>query len=155
MTDEPSTLQRFMRELKRRRVYRVAAVYVVVAFVILQAGDIIFPALKLPEWTMTLVVALVALGFPVALVLAWAFQMTAEGVVRAEPGEETETEPAAAPERAALGPRIGLSAFVLALIIAAGFFTMRSRDTATEAMPLAPNVVAIMPFSVVGRYCVL
>jgi TolB-like protein/Flp pilus assembly protein TadD len=69
-------------ELKRRRVFRVAAVYGAVAFVVAQAADIAFPALQLPLWTVTLVVVLAVLGFPIVLVLAWAFEVTPDGVVR-------------------------------------------------------------------------
>jgi TolB-like protein/Flp pilus assembly protein TadD len=73
---------RLYRELKRRRVFRVAVVYGAVAFVVAQAADIAFPALQLPPWTITLVVALAIIGFPIALVLAWAFEVTPDGVVR-------------------------------------------------------------------------
>jgi TolB-like protein/Flp pilus assembly protein TadD len=73
---------RLYGELKRRRVFRVAVVYGAVAFVVAQAADIAFPALQLPPWTITLVVVLAVLGFPIALVLAWAFEVTPDGVVR-------------------------------------------------------------------------
>jgi TolB-like protein/Flp pilus assembly protein TadD len=73
---------RLYHELKRRRVFRVAVVYGAVAFVVAQAADIAFPALQLPPWTITLVVVLAVLGFPIALVLAWAFEVTPDGVVR-------------------------------------------------------------------------
>ncbi len=149
MTDEPATLQRFIRELRRRRVFRVAAVYAVVAFVVIQAADIIFPALRLPGWTMTLVVALTGLGFPIALVLAWAFQMTPEGVVRSAPATG-DTEPGSSARRAPLAMRLGLTGFVLALVIVAGFLYTRSREPAIEEIPISSDVVAIMPFGVAG-----
>lgn len=75
-------LRRFLDELKRRRVFRVAVAYAVVAWLVIQVANDTFPALALPEWTVTLVVACAALGFPVAIVLAWAFDVTAEGVRR-------------------------------------------------------------------------
>ena len=62
--------QQFFAELKRRRVFRVMAVYGVVAFAIIEVADAIFPRLALPDWTVTLVVGLALLGFPVAIVLA-------------------------------------------------------------------------------------
>ncbi|UCC81707.1 MAG: hypothetical protein JSW46_11905 [Gemmatimonadota bacterium] len=74
----------FLSELKRRRVYRVAVVYVAVAFVIWQAAEIAVPGLNLPGWVLTLVILLTVLGFPVALVLAWAFDITPEGVKRTD-----------------------------------------------------------------------
>lgn len=82
MTQKPSGYQRLFADMKRRAVFKVAAVYGAVSFVVLQVADLIFPALALPEWTLTFVVALAALGFPLALVLAWAFKKTPEGMRR-------------------------------------------------------------------------
>ena len=68
----------FIAELRRRRVIRVALVYVVAAWVIMQVAQTTFPALLLPDWSVTLVVVLLVLGFPLALILAWAYQVEAE-----------------------------------------------------------------------------
>lgn len=87
-------LKHFFSELKRRHVFRVAAVYAVVAWVVIQVASDIFPALKLPDWTVTLVVILSFLGFPIALVLGWAFDITPEGVERTEPRVESPPAPA-------------------------------------------------------------
>lgn len=70
-------------ELKKRNVIKVAVAYTIVAWVLVQVADIFFPALQLPEWTVTLVASLVILGFPLALVLAWAYDITPEGIVPA------------------------------------------------------------------------
>ena len=79
----------FFQELKRRNVIRVAAIYVVVSWLLMQIGDVMFPALRLPDWTSTLLVAFLILGLPLALVFAWAFELTPDGVVRtAEVPEE-------------------------------------------------------------------
>jgi adenylate cyclase len=72
----------FLAELKRRKVVRVAIVYVVVGLVVVEAANNLLPALNLPDWTVTLVVALAILGFPVAVALAWAFDITPSGVER-------------------------------------------------------------------------
>lgn len=77
-------MRQLLRELKRRKVFRVAAVYAATAFVVWQVTVIAFPALGLPGWTVTLVVALTLIGFPIALVLAWALELTPEGVRRTE-----------------------------------------------------------------------
>jgi hypothetical protein len=69
-------------EMKRRNVFRVAAIYVVVCWLLIQVGDVMFPALHLPEWTTTMLVAFLLLGLPVALVLAWAYEVTPGGIVR-------------------------------------------------------------------------
>src|SRR5438034_5755423 len=77
-------LKKFFAELKRRNVYKVAIAYGVVAWLLLQAASILFPTFEAPPWTMKVFVALIALGFPIALVLAWAFELTPEGIKRAE-----------------------------------------------------------------------
>lgn len=73
-------LATFRSELRRRHVFRVAIAYAMTAYAALQVANNLFPALHLPAWTSTLVAVLAILGFPVALVLAWAFQLTPDGV---------------------------------------------------------------------------
>jgi TolB-like protein/Flp pilus assembly protein TadD len=80
----------FFEELQRRRVYRVAAAYIIAAGFIIQMGSAIFPAWELPNWTFRLVVVFLLIGFPIALILAWAFDVTPEGI-RATKGTATET----------------------------------------------------------------
>lgn len=67
-------------ELKRRKVFRVAAMYLVVAFLVLQVADIVLPALQIPEWTLSFVTVLFILGFPIAIVLSWAYEITPDGI---------------------------------------------------------------------------
>jgi CheY-like chemotaxis protein len=81
----------FFAELKRRHVFRVAVVYAVVAWVVIQVASDIFPALNLPEWTVTLVVILSFLGFPIALVLGWAFDITPDGVERTDARDQPQS----------------------------------------------------------------
>ena len=78
-------LPRFLTELKRRKVYRVALVYSAVGWALLEMADVVLPRLGLPDWTVNLVLALVLLGFPLALVFAWIFDLTPQGVVRTQP----------------------------------------------------------------------
>jgi TolB-like protein/Tfp pilus assembly protein PilF len=91
VSEPASKLGSFLAELKRRKVYRVAVVYSVVAFVIWQVAEIAFPSLHLPGWTLTFVVVIALIGFPIALVLAWAFEITPEGVQRTEPATSAPT----------------------------------------------------------------
>src|SRR5688572_11280257 len=67
-------------ELKRRNVFKVATSYAIVAWIVLQVADTTFPALNIPVWVMSLITILILLGFPVAMFLAWAFEMTADGL---------------------------------------------------------------------------
>src|SRR5437667_4076293 len=80
----------FFEELQRRKVYRVAAAYIVAAGFIIQIGSAILPAWELPNWTFRLVVVLLLIGFPIALILAWAFDVTPEGI-QATKGTAVET----------------------------------------------------------------
>src|ERR1700682_3309133 len=70
----------FFEEVKRRKVYRVAAAYIIAAGFIIQIGSAVFPAWGLPHWTLRLVVVLLLIGFPISLILAWAFDVTPEGI---------------------------------------------------------------------------
>jgi len=81
--------QRFFAELKRRRVFRVMAVYGVVGFVLLQIVELAVPALLLPEWTFRFFALVLVIGFPIALVITWAFEITPEGVRRTEAVSES------------------------------------------------------------------
>jgi TolB-like protein len=74
--------QHWFAELKRRKVFRVAGAYLVVAWLLLQVADVSFGPMGLPEWTLTLVIALLVLGFPIACILAWAFDSTPAGIQR-------------------------------------------------------------------------
>src|SRR5438132_13746462 len=70
----------FFEELQRRKVYRVAAAYIIAAGFIIQIGSAVFPAWELPNWTLRLVVVLLLIGFPIALILSWAYDVTAQGI---------------------------------------------------------------------------
>jgi TolB-like protein/Tfp pilus assembly protein PilF len=70
----------FLDELKRRNVFRVGVAYLVVAWVLLQLTDLVFENLNAPDWVMQVIMLMVAIGFPIALILAWAFEVTPEGV---------------------------------------------------------------------------
>jgi TolB-like protein/Tfp pilus assembly protein PilF len=75
----------FFEELQRRKVYRVAAAYIIAAGFIIQIGSAVFPAWELPNWTLRLVVVFLLMGFPIALILAWAYDVTPQGI-RVTPG---------------------------------------------------------------------
>ncbi len=74
----------FLAELKRRNVYKVAVAYAVVGWLIAQIATQIFPFLEIPNWVVRLIIVLIAIGFPIALVIAWAFEATPEGIKRTE-----------------------------------------------------------------------
>jgi len=77
-------LEKFFTELKRRNVYKVAVAYAVVAWLLIQVATQVFPFFEVPNWAARLVVLLIIIGFPIALVIAWAFELTPEGLKRTE-----------------------------------------------------------------------
>src|SRR5438552_8597858 len=81
----------FFAELKRRNVYKVAVAYVVVAWLSIQAASILFPTFEAPAWVMKVFVAVIVLGFPIALVFSWAFEITSEGIKREEDVQPNES----------------------------------------------------------------
>ncbi len=136
MPNSSQGYQRFFAELKRRRVFRVMAVYGAVAFVVLQLADILQDGLRLPESFLPFVTATALLGFPVAIALAWAFDLTPQGMKRtadAAPGELTEILAAPASKRwpAGLLALVG----VIALVAGAWFAGRRSApDTMVDGV---------------------
>jgi TolB-like protein len=126
-------LRNFFGELKRRHVYKVAVAYAIVAWLLIQVATQVFPFFEIPNWAIRLVVLLLILGFPVALVLAWAFELTPEGIRRAEDVAPSASSP----------PRTSSKVTVLILIatlIAAALlvfqFTRRSGTHAETAQPI-------------------
>src|SRR3989440_1229108 len=105
----------FFEEVKRRKVYRVAVAYVIAAGGIIQLASAAFPAWELPNWSLRLVIAVLLIGFPIALILAWAFDITREGIV---------TTPTAAPRRQVRRNVIVLVTAGVMISAAAGFFVL-------------------------------
>lgn len=155
--------KRLLAEFKRRHVFRVAAVYGAVGFAVIEAADAMFPHMALPGWAVTLVVWLVLLGFPLALVLAWAFETTPQGIRRTRSAEPTALDVIAAQPASRRLP-IGLAgAAGGALVVAAAWLTLGDlRDAPanlglaqpmSEAQTLATGAdpgVAVVPFRAAG-----
>jgi TolB-like protein/Tfp pilus assembly protein PilF len=137
----------FFAELKRRNVYKVAVAYAVVSWLLIQVATQVFPFFEIPNWAVRLVVLLLILGFPVALILSWAFEITPEGIKR---------ESGVAPNESITrhtGRKIAGITVVLA-VIAAGMFVFqlsRSKSAHTTAATSAPAAIpdksiAVLPF---------
>jgi adenylate cyclase len=132
----------FFHELKRRKVVRVGLVYAATAFVLLQAADIMLPRLGVPESGMTLIVVLVVLGFPLALVLAWAFEVTPDGVRTTAPvaseGPTRDSSEAGAPALLGWGTILVTGSLViLGLGIGLGWGSGRLQPPGPEGSPTA------------------
>src|SRR5437899_12662312 len=133
----------FFAELKRRNVYKVAVAYLVVAWLLIQAASILFPTFEAPAWTMKVFITAIALGFPVAVILAWAFDLTPEGIKRAG-----EISPAESSIRHT-GRKLTMSIGVVALI-AAGLlifqFTRKTSVTENANVSADSKSIAVLPF---------
>jgi TolB-like protein/Flp pilus assembly protein TadD len=144
MSDKPS----FFSELKRRNVYKVAVAYAVVGWLIIQVCSTVLPTFHAPEWVVQTLVVLVALGFPIALVIAWAFELTPEGIKRNEDAD------ASAPRARRKYTWMYIVVFGAALSIGlffVGRYTARNTAAAARAEPVAvPSIpqksIAVLPF---------
>src|SRR4029453_13460989 len=85
--------KKFFGELNRRNVYKVAIAYAVVAWLLMQIATQVFPFLEIPNWAIRLVIMLLVLGFPIVLIIAWAFELTPEGLKRTEVADREPAKP--------------------------------------------------------------
>lgn len=146
-------MRQLFRELKRRNVYKVGAAYLVVAFGALSAVDLLIPSTTLPAWANQLLLAILIVGFPVALVIAWAFELTPEGMERTAPEGEAGTPSAAQAEASPTDgrrpghlPRVALLGLGLVGAIVAGGWYLVSGGSRN----ITDRSVAVLPFETLG-----
>jgi TolB-like protein/Tfp pilus assembly protein PilF len=137
---DETTRRSFFAELQRRNVYKVAIAYAVIAWLLMQIATHVFPFLEIPNWAIRLVIMLLAIGFPVALIIAWAFELTPEGLKRTEVADR---EPA---------KQIRKKAWIYVVVVAAalsmglffvGRYTAPNRPV-TSGLP--EKSIAVLPF---------
>ena len=130
----------FFSELKRRNVYKVAVAYAVVGWLLIQVATQVFPFFEVPNWTVRLVVLAIVVGFPIALVVAWAFELTPEGFKRT-----SEMDPAAPAAKSHGWIYIAVSAALLSLgLFFLGRFSAGPRTAA--AAIISSKSIAVLPF---------
>src|SRR5215467_6539339 len=153
----------FFSELKRRNVYKVAVAYAVVAWLVIQAASIFLPAFNAPQWAMQIVILILTVGFPIALVFSWAFEITPEGIKL-----ESEIDPKKSIARKTGRKIVGLT--IAVAIVAAGLlvFQMVGRDrwarrsseedpeagrplAAAKSLPIPQKSIAVLPFDNLSR----
>jgi TolB-like protein/tetratricopeptide (TPR) repeat protein len=134
MSDKPS----FFSELKRRNVYKVAVAYAVVAWLLVQIATQVFPFLEIPNWVVRLVIALVVIGFPIALVIAWAFEATPEGIKRTEVAD-------AMPAMAGRSKSAWIYIVLIGAVVSIGLFFVGRYLGQRNAGPIAPTDATTMP----------
>ena len=153
---QQSKFQNLIEELKRRRVFRVATLYVVAMWPIIQIADILSPALNLPDGAMRTLLLVFISGFPIAIGLAWLFNLTPKGVVKVQALDENGSPVA---EQRLIGKNVELLIVSVLLLLAISLFifqgdiTSSSDDSLTESANLSTavevnkiNSIAVLPF---------
>jgi len=136
----------FFAELKRRNVYKVAVAYAVVAWLLIQAASIFFPAFDAPPWVMKIFIMVIIFGFPVALIFSWAFEITPEGIKL-----ESEIEPSRS-IKGRTGRKIVAMTIALAVVAAGLFVYQFVRSRSFTPTPLITNKsIAVLPFDNLSR----
>ncbi len=136
-------MKKLITELKRRNVFRVGVAYAIVAWLLIEVASVILPALHLPDWALTLLVVFVVAGFPLALIVAWAFEMTPEGLKR-----ESAVDPAESITKQT-GRKLD---FIIIGVLAVGIIYFAVDKFVLEAEPDQASVVreksiAVLPLS--------
>jgi len=134
-------LKNFFAELKRRNVYKVALAYAVVAWLLMQIASQIFPFFDIPSWGVRLVVLLLIIGFPIALILAWAFELTPEGIKRTEDVDLSKSI------RRKTGRKLDFLMIAVLLLVIAGLLFQRFHSKVPGAVSSSPEKsIAVLPF---------
>jgi TolB-like protein/Flp pilus assembly protein TadD len=133
----------FFAELKRRNVYKVAIAYAVIAWLLMQIATQVFPFLEIPNWAIRLVIMLIVIGFPIALVIAWAFELTPEGLKRTEFADELPTK---APRN-----RVWIYVVIIAGAISVGVFFLGRYTSSKQSAELPAKSIAVLPFDNLSR----
>ena len=139
-------------ELKRRNVFRVAVLYLVAAWLILQIADVLFGLLEVPGWSLRFVLGLLILGFPVAIVLSWIYELTPEGIRRESEIERSESISAKTGQRLNLVTIAVVSAAVALLVLDrwVGADRAPADNSAADSTSLASS--AVLPLITAKRF---
>src|SRR5436309_2787136 len=118
-------IDNFLSELKRRNVYKVAVAYAVVGWLLVQVTTQVFPIFEIPNWALRLIVLAIIVGFPIALIIAWAFELTPEGIKRTESANEL-------PNKSSRG-RAWIYVVIIGAVLSIGLFLL-GRYTASRGV---------------------
>jgi len=148
MSESPNKLIRFWQELKRRKTGKVIIAYAATAFILLQLADILTPALLLPEWTTRLITLILIIGFPVAVIFSWVFEITTEGIKKTESFEESEEKVTPTkPVKRKLKPSYVINAILIIAVIVLAYPKIFKRDALEKLRSSGERIsIAVMPF---------
>src|SRR5882724_7456290 len=141
----------FFAELKRRNVYKVAVAYAVVGWLLAQIATQIFPFLEIPNWFVRLVIVLIAIGFPIALVIAWAFEATPEGIKRTEVADTMPVSAATRRKKHAWIYVVVIAAAISVTLFFLGRYTAGNKSVASVPNELPAKSIAVLPFDNLSR----
>ena len=157
MTRGTRSFRSLVQELRDRHVFRVAVLYVVVGIGVIEAADLLFPRLGLPEWAVQLVVGLTVVGLPVALLLAWAFDLTPKGITRTASETEGAVDHGSQEETVAEAPGETADPRRIAILPLANIHPDRDQDYFADGMTeeLISVVSRIQGLDVIARTSVM
>ena len=148
MPDKSSRLLRFWEELKRRKVIKVIAMYAATAFIIMEAGDIMLPRLGLPDWTVTFIIVLLIIGFPIAVIFSWIFDITPEGLKKTESIKAAQYEESTpTPTKRRLKPSDAIIAILIVIVGVLAYPKIFKQDKFSGIRDTDGRIsIAVMPF---------
>lgn len=140
-------MQKFLKEAKRRNVFRVAFVYIIAAWLTMQVVDVMFPALNVPAWVTSAIAVVLLIGLPFALIFAWAFEMTPDGIKRERDVDRSQSI------TSQTGQKLN-HLFIVILAVAVGFLLVDKfmlqkhgqNDSAETALAEIKPSIAVLPF---------
>jgi TolB-like protein/Flp pilus assembly protein TadD len=151
MPGKENKLFRLWEELKRRKVFRVTAMYAATAFIIMEAGDIMLPRLGLPDWTVTALIVLLITGFPIIAIISWIFDITPEGFVKTDQVNLQKKKEGSNPPNKKL---VNLNNIIIVILLTAvcillypKIFTPEKMDRTRGDLSRANSFIAVLPFS--------
>jgi len=151
MPNKANKIVQFWQELKRRKVFRVVAMYAATAFIIMEAADIIFPRLGFPDWIVTLLIILLLIGFPIAAIVSWIYDITPEGILKTK---KAETEEGKSLDVRPARKIINANNFIITILFVAVCILLYPkvfRQTATEDISLESSatnsLIAVLPLT--------
>jgi adenylate cyclase len=128
----------FFAELKRRNVYKVAVAYAVLAWLLIQVATQVFPFFEIPNWGVRLIVLFIVIGFPIALIIAWAFELTPEGLKRTEVADREPVKPAR--------NKGWIYAVIIAAALSVGLFFLGRYTSSKQSAESPTRSIAVLPF---------
>ena len=147
-----NNINQLWAELKRRKVFRVLAMYAATAFIILEASDIMLPRLGLPDWTVTFVIILIIIGFPITAIVSWIFDITPEGLMKTIPlneekKKEIPVQPQPKPAKRLLNVNNIVITILIGIVVVLSYpKVFNTNKTQFESVLEKNNIIAVLPF---------